>query len=100
MIGNGRSPGVDTVHPVFHNRGVAGLGGTSQSPQPHLKDGSVYRQNVPTVMDSNPRCLQLPVALTPTLLVVPRENCKTKELGDDMTHSARVATKSVSGPTP
>ena len=29
-----------------------------------------------------------------------RENCKTKDLGDDMTYSARVATKSVSGPTP
>ena len=59
-----------------HNRGVAGLGGTSQSPQPHLKDGSVYWQDLPTVMDSNPRCRQLPVTLTPkllpALLVVPR----------------------------
>ena len=35
LIGDGRSLGVDTAHPVsFDNRGVAGLGGTSQSPQP------------------------------------------------------------------
>ena len=68
LIGNERSLGVDTVHPVScHNRGVAGLGETSQSPQPRLKDGSVYRQDLPTVMDSNPRCRQLPVTLTPKL---------------------------------
>ena len=33
--------------------GWRGLRGASQLPQPHLKDGSVYRQNRPTVMDSN-----------------------------------------------
>ena len=33
--------------------GWRGLGGASQLPQPHLKDGSVYRPLRPTVMDSN-----------------------------------------------
>ena len=37
----------------------------SQSPQPHLEDCSTYRATWPTELDSNPRCLQLPVTLTP-----------------------------------
>ena len=56
---------------IFRLRASVG----SQSPQRHLEDGSVYRPLWPTVMDSNPRCRQLSITLTPTLtpalLVIP-----------------------------
>ena len=52
--------GSTCVHPAksFHSAFADGLG-RSQSPQPHLEDGSAYRQIRSTKEDSNPRSVLL-----------------------------------------
>ena len=54
-------------------------GGCAQT-HPHLEYGTGYRPLRPSVMDSNPRCLQLTVTLTHALLVIPGHRSPVRRL--------------------